>query len=89
MHLSRSRRLHTLTNQLYQNNKLKKRNTSLKSKLKAIEKKKEETIHFIKGVQSVIETIYKAKKGYIPKSLFLTDVVKFLHYNKVYVLNDI
>ena len=69
--------------------KLKKRNDSFKSKFKAVKKKKEETINFIKGVQAVIETIYKAKKGYIPKSLFLTEVVKFLHYNKVYVLNAV
>jgi len=67
--------------------KLEKQNKILKKQLKNIQNKKDETINFIKGVQSVIETIYKAKKGYIPKSLFLTDVVKFLHYNKVYVLN--
>lgn len=69
--------------------KLKKTNNLLKSKLKAVRKKKEETINFIKGVQSIIETIYRAKKGYIPKSIFLTEVVKFLHYNRVYVLNAV
>jgi len=83
-------------NQIQQSklNKLNSINRNLKAqnkKLENIKKQKEKMIaglkKYIKDRETIIDTMYKEKVGYIPKSILIADLTKYLYSNKVYLRN--
>ena len=67
------------------NNKLNKLNKNLKSKVEQKESQKDNLIKYIKDRESIIDTIYKEKKGYIPKAVLIAKVSEYLDKNEVYL----
>jgi len=67
------------------NQKLSKENKSLMNILKQKKTQKENLLKYIHDREFIVDTIYKAKKGYIPKALFLADISKYLETNNVYL----
>jgi cell division protein FtsB len=69
------------------NNQLKTKNKKLQNELEAKKQQKEKLLTYISNIKYIIDTIYKEKEGYVPKSLIMTTITKYLYENRVLLTN--
>jgi len=67
------------------NHKYSKLNKKLKNTLKQKKDQKTAILNYIKDIETIIDTIYKEKKGYVPKSLIISLLSKYLNSNNVFL----